>query len=241
MKYTFVHISDWHGKQMDIPKADAYFVTGDMLDNYPKYSSMHCYMNGMPWIETSREVFYQSKEVNALKFRRYLGNPDAPVYIVRGNHDFVYLSNCFAGGPAFELDNGVTSFDFNGIKIGGFRGVTPINGDWSDELKDEELERRIANLPNNLDILLTHAPAHGILDKVGGYGRGPRVGIRPLTQYFNKQSYDNGTLKLHCFGHLHENFGTLKVSNILCSNAATGVIVLSWEDGVVSLKETFRL
>jgi Icc-related predicted phosphoesterase len=244
MKLTLVHISDWHGAFAKVPWADAYFITGDMLKNYPEYTRTYCELNDIPWIEPPRETFKQSEDVRTLKFRKYLGNPDAPIYIVRGNHDFVYLSRAFDGGPVFEFDHDNYVYELEGLRIGGFRGVTYLEGDWSDEMKFVDLCRQVERLPKDIDILLTHAPPRGIMDKVGSYGRGPNVGIRPLVGYLNSQAYKNGSLRLHCFGHIHENFGTCKPDpgdcGITYSNAATGYIKWEWDGGVVTLKEAVR-
>lgn len=244
MLLKLVHISDWHGNQASLPFADAYFITGDMLQNYPKYDHMYCDLNHIPWIEPHREILRQSQDVRKLKFRKYLGNPEAPVYIVRGNHDFVYLTNCFDGGPVFEFERADQVFDLQGLRVGGFRGVSQIAGDWSDEMSHEELSRQVDLVPNDIDILLTHAPPHGLLDKVGSYGRGPNVGIKALVSYLNRQAYEGGPLRLHCFGHIHENFGSIKPdpgpTGITYSNAATGYILWEWEDGVVTLKESSK-
>lgn len=242
MKLRLIHMSDWHGQQTDVPWADAYFVTGDMLDNYPKYDYHYCALHNIPWIEPHREIHRQAQDVRRIKFRRYLGNPEAPVYIVRGNHDFVHLSRCFDGGPVFEFDHPGQVFDLCGLRVGGFRGVSYINGNWSDEFSDAELKEKVDKLPMEIDILLTHAPPRGIMDKVGSYGRGPRVGIWALSSYLNKQTHDQYPLKLHCFGHIHEQFGTLKLGTdknpLLFSNAATGYTILDWDDGAVTVVDT---
>ena len=239
MPLRICHFSDWHGQQTDLPWADTYFCTGDMLNNYPKYAYDYCEINKLPWIERHREIHMQAQFVRKTKFRRYLGNPEAPVYIVPGNHDFVHLSNMFDGGPTFEFDDNHRVFELQGIRIGGFRGVSAIGGNWNDEMTDEELHAQIEKIPSDIEILLTHAPPHGILDKVGGFGRGPNVGIKPLPSFINKQTYQGGPLRMHCFGHIHEQFGSLligdRTNKIRFSNAATGYIVYDWEDGEITV------
>jgi Icc-related predicted phosphoesterase len=243
MSIKVCHLSDWHGEQCEVPWADAYFVTGDMLDNYPKYDRHYCRINKIPWMDRRREIHKQAEVVRKLKFRRFLGNPNAPVYIVTGNHDFVHLSNAFGGGPVFEIGDASEVFMLGDLRIGGFRGVEALGGDWNDEMTDEELHREVAKLPKDLDILLTHAPPHGILDKVD---RGPRVGIKALASWLSRQGYIGGKrLRLHCFGHIHEQFGSIAFgpegkTPTIFSNAATGYITYEISDTNVELKECVR-
>ncbi len=239
-----VHISDWHGKFLEepwskacLPWAHLYLITGDMLKNYQLYDSMYCELNDLEWIDPVRETHYQARDVRGMKFRKYLGNPEAEVVIIGGNHDYVHLTNGFKGGPTHEIQSPGQIVDACGLRIGGFRGISRICGDWIDEMTDEELERQVDGLSFELDILLTHAPPYGIMDKVGDFGKGPAVGIRALTRYLNKQAHEDGPLRLHCFGHVHQAYGHLttgtKENNLVFSNAATGFHEYLWTDGVV--------
>jgi Icc-related predicted phosphoesterase len=242
MKIKVCHISDWHGYFTHLPWADMYCVTGDMLRNFIQYDRRYCEINKIPWINREREVFKQAEVVRKLKFRKYFGNPDAPVLIVSGNHDFVHLSNAFGGGPVYEFDAANYVFEVLGLRIGGFRGISAIVGDWNDEMSEEKLTAQVAKLPKDIDILMTHAPPHGILDKVGEYGRGPRVGIRALGSYLTAQGYEDGPLRLHMFGHIHEQFGTIclgtKERPMFFSNAATGYILYEVTEDSVTILES---
>lgn len=247
MVIRIVHLSDWHGRFEDnawtksyVPWANLYLVTGDMLKNYMKYDSMYCEINDIEWVDPVRETHYQAKDVRRFKFRKYLGNPDGEVVVVGGNHDFVHLKNLFKGGPVHEIESPSQIIDACGLRIGGFRGVSAIEGDWMDEMTDEELEEQVSKLSFELDILLTHAPPHGVMDKIGAFGKGPSVGIKALTSYHNKQAYESGPLRLHCFGHIHQHFGHITTGNAVdgttmtFSNAATGFQEYIWKDGIVT-------
>lgn len=215
------HFSDWHGHWKKLPKADLYICTGDMYKDY---------------LETSgavniRETHYkQSKENQKINGRKLLGDPEAAVVVLRGNHDFLPLANFF-GGDVHEINGPEDSFEFWGVKIGGMRGINYICGEWSDELREEESRDLALKLPLDLDILVTHAPPHGIRDKYleHQFGRMPRtvhLGMQGLTNYLQRRSYTDKTtkkLRLHCFGHIHGEFGYERGGdNTLFSNAATG-------------------
>ena len=246
MIIKIVHISDWHGKFEDsawakptLPWASIYIVTGDMLKNYIQYDYRYCKINNIPWVDPVRETHKQAEAVRKMKFRKYLGNPDAEVVVVRGNHDFVHLKNVFKGGPTHEIGSPSQILDVCGLRVGGLRGICALDGNWSDEMDDIELEVQVSKLSSELDILVTHAPPHGVLDRVGDFGKGLSVGIKALTSYHNKQAYESGPLRLHCFGHIHESFGHLHTGGrtsapLMYSNAATGFHEYIWKDGVVS-------
>jgi Icc-related predicted phosphoesterase len=255
MSIKIVHISDWHGQHMDapwlkcyLPWADLYLVTGDMQRNYMKYDSLYCDLHNIPWVDPIRETHYQAKDVRNTKFRKFLGNPNADVVIIGGNHDYVHMVNSFAGGPVTEIQSPSQIVDACGLRIGGFRGVSRIAGDWIDEMTDDELEEQVSKLSSEIDILITHAPPHGIMDKIGDFGKGPSVGIKALGSYLQKQSYNDGPLRLHCFGHIHQQFGCLRTGTpdkpLMFSNAATGYHEYLWDGGDVkhvrSEKNLFR-
>jgi Icc-related predicted phosphoesterase len=246
MPLRICHFSDWHGEQVELPWADFYICTGDMLWNYPKFDRHYASMHKLQWIDPVRECFLQGKDIKRIKFRRYLGNPDAEVVVVRGNHDFLYLSKMFKGGPVQEIGPATQIIDVQGLRIGGFRGINGLVGDWADEMTKDQLFDQVGMLSKQLDILVTHAPPQGIMDKVGAYGRGPNVGVDALSTYITEQLYNDGPLRLHCFGHIHECFGTMTKgsklfegkSGITFSNAATGYIVYDWIDGEVTIVES---
>lgn len=244
-----VHFSDWHGGQQLLPKADLYVMTGDMLPNFPILKFRHwdrklCQNREFEWdpngpqidptipkrpkppgdcisrlMEQSRERRLQELWMAKVgSYRSLLASPDAPVVCVKGNHDFVPIAPLF-GGDVWEVDDDPTRTTVVcGLKVGGMRGVRPISGEWADETPEEELDDRARSVPDDVELLITHAPPRGVMDD--GWG------TPSLTQRSNVQLYNNGKLKLHCFGHVHECKGTQSMGHILFSNAATGVNVI---------------
>lgn len=213
------HFSDWHGEWGDLPKADVYVCTGDMFYNYPN-------MRGM--IEERRETFLQAREARRQKCRKFLGNPDAHVVTVRGNHDFTSLSPLFTGGPVYEICDPEESFEIEGRKFGGMRGIPWIGGTWSDERQRADLDTDALELPMDLNVMVTHAPPYGLLDAapaMSGRGGWEHTGVNGFSHYHAARAYHNlypYDYKLHCFGHIHEGFGTRREDDTLFSNAATG-------------------
>lgn len=206
-----VHFSDVHGTIPNLPEADLYICTGDVLPNtklclWPnKEPEMQIQDN---WIDTHKEDW-----ANAF------ASKEAPLIIVRGNHDFVDLQPLFDKRQSwsYEFTEKPSMFDFNGWHIGGFRGVPPINDIWADEISENAIDFRLRHL-SNLDILLTHGPGFQLLDE--GYHYGSKA-IRD----FVKDPANAGLH--HFFGHCHGDGGnTFDDGHCFFSNAATKVNVL---------------
>lgn len=85
-------------------------------------------------------------------------------------------------------------------------------GNWA-YMKDEaELADIYNSILPDTNILITHGPAYGQLDKCPG----GNVGSMSLTAAINKLP----NLKLHVTGHIHESRGTLLRNGVLTVNAA---------------------
>lgn len=245
VKPTIVHFSDWHTYWTELPPADLYICTGDMLRDYPERIFGDSGIPGQDKVlleerfSEQRSIYYQGKELAALGNLRYLlGSPNAPVVVCRGNHDFVSLATLFDEGPIYEIGEQTTVFpDILGLKVGGFRGVNPISGRWSDELDEASLRSLVDKLPLDLDVLVTHCPPFGLLDAVPRAGGRPfRYGVAPLAGYIQRQTYGVGQLSLHCFGHVHESCGiswqgqTGPANEVCFSNASQGFSLLQWSE-----------
>ena len=112
------------------------------------------------------------------------------------------------------------TFEFGGLKFGSFRGIPYIAGEWSDEQSRAEQDDLCRRLPDDIDVLLTHCPAIGILDNSGDDSH---YGSRAIASYLNRRQYTQKKLKAHLFGHVHESFGKREFGGTIFSNAATGV------------------
>jgi Icc-related predicted phosphoesterase len=240
------HVSDWHGNFLPLPRADLYVVTGDMLPNFPllrievdkwrrdgivmydPYGHLIGRPQGRPVgvyagrkIIPEREETLQKMWCGQHPFRREVGlGDDDPVLVVKGNHDFIPLSE-WIGGDVWEADDDPTrSTKLLGLKVGGFRGINFIVGEWADELRRAELDERARALPEDLDVLITHSPPYGILDQ-----ERECYGSPALASYINRRSYvRNGIeLKAHLFGHVHDACGVVERGGTVFSNAATRI------------------
>lgn len=245
------HFSDWHGNLYQLPKADLYVCTGDMLPNFPLLTfqvdkwkrdgirhwraNMHILGDSAPRpggyymdrkLEPAVETRLQQRWIKEVlkSYRDCFASPDSPVVCVRGNHDFTDLAEAF-GGDVWEVgvDPSLTT-EKCGLKVGGCRGINYIGGEWSDEMRDDDWRDIVAQLPTDLELLITHAPPAGMMDSYQGQFA-EHWGSKALNSYLNERMYVWGKLKAHFFGHIHEAHGSKKEASIIFSNAATTHIV----------------
>ncbi len=185
--------------------------------------------------EGFRQAFLQAHET-ALKLAAYLAGC-CPVFIVRGNADlsnrdtrkfsrtfgielpFLYKDLRAIRGVRL-IDNQVANF--NCLRIGGIKYFTDIC--WAEEfeligiekirmraLQDTEKIRKVLERFGRVDILLTHIPPYGVLDRVESASIPPawigrHAGSKTVLEYIQKLQ----PCYVFC-GHIHESVGFEKL------------------------------
>jgi len=151
----------------------------------------------------------------AVKFFEKL--PHKHKVFIAGNHDF-----CFEKEPAVSraimesaglvyLENQLVEID--GLKIYG-TPHQPWFYDWAfNVMNDKRREDIYSVIPENLDVLITHCPPYGILDRTY---RGEPVGCTVLSTIVAQRKP-----KFHCFGHIHESYGVQVQDGVTYINAST--------------------
>jgi Icc-related predicted phosphoesterase len=200
-------ISDLHGAYPHLEGGDLLIVGGDL---------------------TSRDSVQEH-----LEFAIWLANQDyKKIILIAGNHD-----NHLKRWLPMKIDNldylCDSGCEFEGLKIWGspwtktFPNMNPHCKAFTVET-DEEIAEKWALFPDDIDILITHSPLHGILDqlkryngmfwhKEDGYESCGSVSLRNMVLDGNKFK----KLKLHVFGHIHECGGhSLKLPLIEFVNAS---------------------
>ena len=133
--------------------------------------------------------------------------------LVAGNHDYAlekYLEkrDALTGVDLIYLEN--DGVDIEGIKFWG----SPINPpfmNWAFQPPRFDWESAI---PKDTEVLVTHAPPFGILDN----NRYVDIGCPNLLAAVRKLP----NLRLHVFGHVHENMGSKLIDGTLFINCALG-------------------
>lgn len=100
-------------------------------------------------------------------------------------------------------DSGVT---VEGLNIWG-SPITPWFHDWAfNRNRGSEIKKHWDIIPDNTNILITHGPPFGIMDKCRD---GSVVGCQDLADKINELMH----IRLVCFGHIHEGYGIVEKRN----------------------------
>ncbi|MBT32585.1 MAG: metallophosphoesterase [Thalassobius sp.] len=178
----FVVISDTHGyhRELTLPKGDVLIHGGDFC-HLGDTAQMHDFLN---WFES---LNYQTK------------------IFIGGNHDFFAadkpkdFQSLIPSGITYLNDSG---FKLNGLNIWG----SPVQPDligWAFGVqRGNAMNKHWRLIPKNTDILITHTPPKGILDKSAS---GMVLGCEELKK---KLTYVKP--KIHIFGHVHASYGVLE-------------------------------
>ena len=158
--------------------------------------------------------------------------------LIAGNHDWGFETNgdyykniCEQNGIIYLNDSGCI---VEGIRIWG-SPITPAFFDWAfNRARSEKSSQDYYNnfdygkdpikdhwdlIPKTTDILITHGPPYGILDKVntnGSPNNGMSVGCEILRDKIKEIKP-----KLHVFGHIHETAGVYSEDDITYVNASS--------------------
>jgi len=196
-----VLISDTHGlhRQLDVPSGDMLIHAGDFTLN--------------------------SKPPSIISdFNAWLGSlPHRHKVVVPGNHEFMLEEPRSRGAitnAILLVDSGV---EVEGLKIWG-SPVTPLYGGAFGMSRPEDRKRHWAQIPDGLDILITHTPPFAILDHGGSADR--REGCPQLLE-----AVFRALPRVHVFGHIHAGHGKLWTDDTLFVNAS-----LVCEDGRLGRK-----
>ena len=197
-------ISDTHNKHKKIPK--------DWLSNEDGYYDMIIHSGDISSMGHEGEVMDFLDWYNELPFKYKI--------LIAGNHDFFFetessdkINNLLKTKykKIIYLDD--SSVVIEGIKIHG-SPVQPWFHDWAFNRVGEEIKPHWDMIPDDTNILITHGPIQGCLDRTIG---GAYVGCPYLKERINELK----ELKLVVHGHIHEAYGRSKYSdNLTVINAS---------------------
>ena len=204
-------ISDLHGNFPELPGGDLLIIAGDCTNNDSVYS----------W----NEYFYWIDEQEYKRKIMIAGNHDNFCKDFALSNDDIYEQLVEMPSVTYLCDSGT---DFEGLKVWGsswtktFPKMNPkckaFTVDTEAELKD-----KFDLIPDDIDILITHSPPFGIMDKVAKDLKQVNVGSFHLRERIEKVRP-----RLHVFGHIHSGYGQCILKsqmidpskNVLCVNAS---------------------
>ena len=211
------HVSDAHG----------YFPEATQSFDFTVISGDICYENYDTWYGSdfrNKIALQQENWVKHNKQRLIDWSQGKPTYYIHGNHDRLNESILSSELGWININNSFSNLD--GYSVYGFPWIPYICGLFNYECDDSEMRHKIHNMIFKFngegfpDILVTHAPLHGIMDGVQKYG------CRNLLNMFNYSFTEDEMPRLLLHGHIHESKGvqlhTFANTNVTVSNAATG-------------------
>ena len=132
---------------------------------------------------------------------------------VGGNHDLVAQKKVESGEPV--LQNAVylqdSGYTYRGVNFYGAPWVPNLPG-WAYHLDDDARAAKWELVPDHTHILITHTPPRGVLDLPYG---GKPSGCPHLRKRVNQIAPP-----IHCFGHIHNEYGVLGDGRTKFINAA---------------------
>ncbi len=183
-----VIVSDTHGQHhnLELPEGDMLIHAGD------------CTGKG-----TVAEVENFLQWMDSLDYKHKV--------MIAGNHDFYFekIANDSLSEPRYPniqqvIPESVTYLndscvEIEGIKIWG-SPIQPWFFDWAfNRKRGEDIRKHWDLIPNDIDILITHGPVYGVLDKCDN---GDVVGCEDLLEKVKQIKP-----KIHICGHIHEAYG----------------------------------
>ena len=173
-------ISDLHGSLPEIPECDVLLIAGDLcLDRTSPWDYGMMRMRQMEWLDSD----YREWEADC---------PAKHILVTPGNHDWIEE---FPEGlrSRFLVDEEVVIEE---KRFWFTPWVSPVM-DWNYMLNREQRAERFALIPEGLDVLVSHSPAHKVLDR--SYYNNENCGCPEL-----RQAIYRAKPKFCVFGHIHE-------------------------------------
>ncbi len=166
------------------------------------------------------DLTQRGSRIEVERAARWLASlPQRHKVVIAGNHDFLFQEDPAAARALLRDVSGLVYLEDEEATVAGLRiyGTPwqPWFFDWAFNLPrdGDELGRVWARVPAGVDVLLTHSPAHGILDRTDA---DEAVGCERLAAELSRIAP-----RLHVFGHIHEAYGDVTIGRTRHVNAST--------------------
>ncbi len=206
MQMKIVAISDLHGHLPSVPECDLLLLAGDLCPATDHRCSFQQH-----WLDTY--------------FRWWMKDQPAKQIIgIAGNHDFVFQDKpdwVPKSLPWVYLEDSGTEYE--GLKVWG-SPWQPIFFDWAFNLKEEELEKKWAKIPEGTDIVVLHGPPRGYGDGAPRMIKDKNEEEWPTLEHVGSPSMLERLKivkpKLTVFGHIHGGYGRWEVNGMILANVS---------------------
>ena len=181
-------------------------------------------LDGGPIIVHAGDMSNSGTALEILDFLEWYSSlPYTHKVLIAGNHDWLFekdpeaAAELLAGYPDIVYLND-SEATVEGLRFWG-SPVTPYFNNWAFNRRPDEISKHWDLIPEGIDVLVTHGPPAGILDKVDHHLE--ELGCPSL-----KGAVSRVKPKIHVFGHIHEGRGMrVDSDDVLYINAA----VLNWQ------------
>jgi Icc-related predicted phosphoesterase len=186
-----VALSDTHGRhrQVDVPDGDILLYGGDFghghsIDGVERLDAWLCEL------------------------------PHPHKFVIAGNCDGIWENHREDAERALQSATYLqdTLVEVEGLRIWGSPWQPVFLNMAFNVSRGESLAAKWAQMPEALDVLLTHGPPRGVLDKTS---RGETVGDQALWERVAEVGP-----RLHVFGHVHESSGCVRRNGTIFANVA---------------------
>jgi len=191
--------SDTHGNHtyVDLPRANLLIFAGD-------FTGQHGH----------------KEHAQLITFLRWMDHqPHRHKIMIAGNHDFIFEGDMRSAAVEAVKERGIHYLEDDYVMIDGWKiwgtPVQPVFFNWAFNREPEIIKKHMDLIPDDVDILITHAPPYGILDLCG----------MPLERKGCKvtaEAVERVKPCLHVFGHIHESNGREKIGITRYVNASIG-------------------
>jgi Icc-related predicted phosphoesterase len=200
-----IAISDLHGdlpKPEDLPSGDVLIIAGDILpDDYIAEAGS---------VGTTR-VMRQGLWFDSIlvPWLRVVKSRYKKVLWTGGNHDF-FLQSMISHSIRAVMPEGVHYMVEEDLTIDGVKFfLAPWNTTkgWAFCLDEEDHYRRLAQLPGDIDVMVTHGPPY-----TAGFNGQLEYFTSPALSHYIRENQK--TLKAWICGHIHEAYGVYRMWDV---------------------------
>jgi len=189
MQLTLLSDTHGHHRHLNLPSGDILIHAGDITARGTKAEVLD-FLDWLDGLDYQHKVF------------------------IGGNHDF-YLEESATALPLILPDKVIylndEGIEINGLKLWG-SPVCPDLAGWAFGKHRQELQQYWEAIPADTDILITHSPPSGILDKSSAK---LSLGCESLLKRVN-----DVRPRYHVFGHIHASYGRVELEGTTFINAS---------------------
>jgi Icc-related predicted phosphoesterase len=197
-----IFISDTHTHHESLNES-----LSELYENHPDSILIH-----------SGDISYKGNPWEVERFVKWYSNLSFKYKIfISGNHDFLFEDNgSLAKDILADLGNDLIYLEDSEVEIDGLKfwgsPVTPWFHNWAFN-RFSEIKNHWDLIPADTNILITHGPPKGILDRTK---TNLNVGCPILLEKIKTLK----SLKVHAFGHIHESWGVQKLNEVHFINSS---------------------